>query len=428
VASLAEALFNSTSNTINQSKGGLGGLNEGFQAGIQLAQKKEQLQQQREQMEQQKGLVEAKKIAMLATKSGEIGSLPPKIRKSAIKNFLVPMGDQLGYPLGETFLTALGSDDVLDQTKTGAIASQFINAVEAQDMETIASLSGPMTQILGGDPSALAKFTMDATKTANTVRAQQATLQATQGNRQRQQENIEITKQIQATQRFTNFTKDMSKEVKSRFSAHDDKKESTRLANTELKSVMKDIRKGRKPSEISFNAASRGIAKVFNKGAMTEQDVGDFRQLSGIENLTGDKIRKWVTGGINANAAKQLLSLTERIATRLDNEGQALADSLSPQFDNAEFPGMSAIIREKSGLDAKLRSTLGGPEAPPKQVRTTDPETGARMIGQEEADRIVEKIKSAPDSLGEDILAELQRIFPGATEEQINALIKKARK
>lgn len=135
-------------------------------------------------------------------------------------------------------------------------------------------------------------------------------------------------------------------------------REAIRESYAGLQTILSDLRAGKKANSIDFNVAARGLAKAKNSGAMTDADVNDFKQLTGLEEITEDAIRKWLIGGANVDAVNALLRIAERAGTSTDRKASTLAKSFEGQFESPRFAGRADELRRRSGIDAFMEPTL----------------------------------------------------------------------
>lgn len=354
MASLAETLVTGTMKSISENTPDLG---KALIQGAQLAQKQQEIETQRQQIEVAKKQAQDAKLMKFA-QAFQTGAKieSPKSQNEYFKNFLPKLRDGMGlqevFP-DDAIRFASSSPENLSRfgKLLGMLGSGDITMPQAidafQDPSKYAQIF-PGEEHVQIEPEPLTQEQL--TQLAQAQRSQVAA--------QAQAQRFQTTQDIKATQRFTDYTKQLNQKVTQAFKPVEDSKLAIRNAYDSLIKVQNDISTGKKPSSIDFNSASRGLAKAFNSGAMSDKDVGDFRNLTGIDNITIDTINKWFTGDVNPKSVKALLNIATRSARNLDKKSNSLVDSFSTQFSTPEFAGQEEAIRRQSGIDAYAQPTL----------------------------------------------------------------------
>ncbi len=372
MASLAELMFKEASQNIRDSKLDPSAITKAFQGGAQLAQKRQQIEQQGQQIKNAKEQAGFHQLKFVTNniKDG-LTKVPKKARRSFFKNVVRPQAEKAGMKMDDAFIDSILSDDVDTDMLVQDIIG-FDSALRKGDTGAARDFAPNVLEAMNGDATKFAKYT-------SSIRNAEAMGKAREVKETRLAEQFSTGQENLATRRFTDFVGKVSTDVESRFRKIDEQKAGVRLAHKELGGIMADFKDGKVPSILSFNAASRGMAKAFNSGAMTDRDVADFRNITGIENITIDAMNKWLTGSVNQNSATQLLSLSKRIATNLDATAEREAKALTPRFTTPEFEGRAEEIRKGSGLAAKLIPTLDVEDAVKSPVT---PESSGEAVDQ----------------------------------------------
>lgn len=406
MATLAETLIQGAQAQAQRST--VGNVGEAFLGGARLAQKKQEIELQKQELGHKKELLAAKRDGEAVKEVGLYLKMSPKLRKAYSKT-MEKRAIERGAPYAPEFLQALGADlDPVD-------VSQRLDTYNAE-LEKSFALGRPTPELAnaraefaevayGGDIGKLQGLEAQEKRARITAEAQRSRLST-------QQEQFGIKERRRAVERFTDVTDRLSDDVQAKFKPLQTKKAAVREAHSGLKSMKQRLSKGEQPSSIEFNTVARGLAKAANSGAMTDQDVADFKQETGLANMAEDTIRKWVTGGVNINAVNALIKITQRRAMGLDEEAKKLGQSFVPRFTSPEFPGMDAQIRQRSGIDPFLQPTLS-------ESLKIAPETEKEIL-----DIIKTQGKSLTDVQISNMLSEQ---FPGITVEQIKDLIQRGR-
>lgn len=162
----------------------------------------------------------------------------------------------------------------------------------------------------------------------------------------------------------------LNSDVRAAFKPIEDKRSAIRTAVDSLTQVQRDIAAGKKASSIDFNVAARGLAKAFNSGAMTDEDVNDFKRLSGVEDITDANIKKYLTGGAPKEAVTALMKIAERSAANLDRQAKTVEEGFRSRL--TLFPDQKRA-EEASGLKSYGQPTL----APKAAAGSQDPTIAA---------------------------------------------------
>lgn len=357
MARLSELMFQEASKSIAESTPDVA---QALQRGAQLAIQKRELQAKQEQVQQtQMGLnikqdKSIQELISLANKHKD-----PKTKRMLLTKVLPAKVAAAG--LGEVY-----TPEVLENFSTAPEMLAQAQAVKlfyddqvARNLKTPAEAYVESNKIIQ-DPELLLKH--GASKQFMASR----NLSITEASKEKERE---LKRTELRHQKYNQVFQARSKIIEGRFKKINEKKASTRLAHSAINNVLADFKAGRKPSEIEYNAGSRAMAKVFNSGAMTDQDVADFRGLTGIENITGDAIRKWFTGGVNKEAAEQLLKLTKRVAQNIDLEAKAKFDESRSLLKVEGFtPEETAQLSTDLNFSAQLEPTLASEKKKQQQL------------------------------------------------------------
>lgn len=269
------------------------------------------------------------------------------------------------------------------------------------EAEAIAILQDP-TKFADIPPEVFTETTNQLAEAAKTKIGAQAQI----ASRQQQEDQFQRGQTATEERSFKSFVTQLGTRVRSEFKPIEDNKASVKNAYDSLNKVQADIRAGKKPSSIEFNTAARGLAKAFNSGAMTDQDVADFKNLTGIANITEDAVNKWITGNVNTQAVASLLNVARRTATNLDSRANRLAESFSDQF--ATYPDRAAEVRQRSGLSRFLQPTL--PTDTKRNIDDLNPNQARFLIQKIESNAELAQKASADYGLAvEDLVASLRR-------------------
>lgn len=350
MASIAETLIAGAQQSAEK---GIGDVAGSISTGMQIGLKIQRVQQQREQIEAQKRELMLTKVDRFsqAVERGTNIKDPPA-RNAFFKNYLPKMRDFMG-------LTEMFPDTAIQLIQSSpALQAEFVrDRILVQE----GKMNAADAVTKWSDPERIAESggTLEDFASASQFREKQEFRKELQASQQQARLATEQRRTAREEKKaFDVYASNLSKQVDTRFRKIKDQKASVRLAYDSLTKVADQIGRGEQPDEIIFNAASRGLAKAFNSGAMSDKDVEDFRRISGIENITEDAVRKWITGGVNIQKVSQLMALTKEVAKSTDVRAQEEGRALAPQFRTEQFPGRSAVLREKSGIDAILTPTL----------------------------------------------------------------------
>ena len=362
---IAEQLLGSSLQAVqNQDSGIVSGL----QSGVKLAQQVQQIQQSREQLELKKDYALAAKYNSAMNSVQTLGKIPPKARKAYIKDFLKPRLEQFGFNASDAFFNGL-QDDSFDVGKALESVNEY--GLEFKNsLQTGQPLSDRAKELMGimqpwmETGQMPTQWLREEQQQQVKLRSQELAGQARERRLEGTQQRFETRETRRGQERFTDFTKSLASEVRTKFTPIEKSKVAIRNGHSSLQKIVTDIQGGKKPSSIDFNVAARGLAKAFNSGAMSDVDVADFKNLTGIQEITEDKINKWVTGNVNTTAVGSLLGIAQRSGANLDQQAQTLAQSFRPQFQTPEFNGREKEIERVVKLDTFTTPTIPTPSAP----------------------------------------------------------------
>jgi hypothetical protein len=341
VPTIAEQIFQGEQASIESAKGDLS-------TAVQLGLKVEQAKQNRAKLEQAKLMVSQKTNDNLFKALDRISKAKTapekKFYQEQAKNAYTQAQPE-GNPRNLDLLFA--SDDLRQQS----VNAYFGSEAEAAGInpERIAFLK----QAFSGDEVGFEKAVTEQIDQANLEKRARIKAEGELAKEKRKLTQKE-------KERFTIVTSQLAKDVKSDFNKLDEQAGATRSAHDSLSDIVKGFEAGQESSkmEVLFNASGRSIAKTFNSGAMKDRDVADFKELSGLKEISAKLVRQYVTGGVSEENAVQLFALTKRIAKRIDHEKAVKAARFRDRFNIPEFEGREDELRKASGLDASLTPTL----------------------------------------------------------------------
>jgi len=361
MASIAELLIQNTAGNLAPDKGP--DIAGALKTGSEIALRREQAEAQRVELQQKQAQLQGMKLEKFveAIQKGE--KFEGKAQSNYFGKILPAYRDQLG--LSEVFPDEALNFATTDPQNRGRLATLIADVqsgtMSAQD--AIAAINDPI-KFADVDPT----FAQDILGAQKVFLGNEARQQSLQSQERRFSQGQETTQ----NQQFNTLVASLSDDVKSTFSKNNEKKESLRQTYEGLQKIKKQLESGVNTDQIEFNVVSRSLAKAYNSGALTEQDIGDFRSEQGIEGLTESGIRKWLIGGIKPKALTQLITIAERAAKSTDRETETLNKALSPRMSFSGFEGREGEIRSKSGIDAYLSPTLA-----PKGKKKTETGAGA---------------------------------------------------
>ena len=315
---------------------------QNFKAGADLAQGIQQVQMQREQLEMQKEQLEMKKDDELANSFETMSKIKsPTMRKLYAEKVL---GNKLKM---------LKREDMFSPV--------VLEAIQKGDQESLNRVINGINQVRTGQMD-YATFRSSLTNEDDFV-----TLESYEPDFLKAQEaarDFQERKLVAATSNPNGRLSDqfdrremakLNSDVRAAFKPIEERKVSIRNAYDSLSAVKKSIAEGKKASSIDFNVAARGLAKAFNSGAMTDDDVNDFKRLAGVEDIREANIKKYLTGGAPKEAVEALLRIAERSASNLDKQAQTIGEGLKSRL--SLFPDQDKALKT-SGLDAYSSPTL----------------------------------------------------------------------
>ena len=324
--------------------------------GSELALRMEQAKQNRAKLEQQKQEFELKKIESFATQIFKMDKMKdPKSQQVFQNNYLPKIAAASGmeYDKGQiSFLTTPENRAKLSYLKglaeKGEIGPKVILDIMRDPEGTLPEVGLPAAFAAGLSIGKVGESIGEGTSKFLGRQSQERA----GGFR----EDKEKQRQKEA---FDKVAREGSKRVATAFKPIKDAKDGVRIGRTSLETLLADHKAGKPLNENLFNTAARGIAKAFNKGAMTEQDVADFKELQGFIGKSEALIRKWVVGGVNIDVVKNLMKVTDITSKILDRRAGETAKEMEGSFTTTAFPGREAELRKASGIDKALAPTLG---------------------------------------------------------------------
>jgi len=406
MASIAELLITGANEQVKDAPDIQGAL----KTGSELALRKEQLLNQRAELEAKRGEIQQAKLTKFveAVQKGQ-NFKDPSAKKNYYGKFLPAYRSQLGLDdqfTDETLSFVTGSPENLARFNK-LVADVQDGSMPAQ--EALAIVSDPM-KFADVTPE-MQDDILGAQKTFLGNKAQTARL-----NQQASQ--FDTRTGMEQNQQFNTQVSQINDDVASRLKPLQEKKLAVRTAYDSLQSVAKDIGAGKKPSSIEFAVGARSLAKAFNSGAMTDQDVADFKKENGITEWTEDWVRKWLVGGANQNALAALIKTAQRSASNLDKETQTIAGGLLPRMRISGFEDRENEVRKKSGIDSYLTPTI----APKKKAADGGEELQVRGKPMAHWKRV---INAATDAAQKSKAIKQLAAEAGKTEDEIRKLLEK---
>lgn len=366
---------------------GTNNMSSNLKAGADLAQGIMAVQDRRKELELQKQQLQMQKVDKL-TSAMEVGAkIPSKSARNAyFKEYIPKMQAALGlqdFIPAETM--AMIQADPEQAKKFSLLKTMIMNdeidfngAVAKMEPEAWAMLDDKEVLQL----EAAEKFRIqqqEATKRAN----------APGGRLSDQFDRREISK--------------LNNEVRAAFKPIEDKRTSLRTAHDSLIAIQNDLKAGKKASSIDFNVAARMLAKAANSGAMTDEDVNDFKRLAGVEDMTEASIKKYLTGGAPQAAVDALMNIAIRSANNLDRQAATIQEGFKARI--SLFPDQEQAMKG-SGIDAYTQPTLGGKPAADSTASKMY-NIGGRDYTAEQVKAIVQKTPAARGAIDPKTLKEL---------------------
>jgi hypothetical protein len=382
MASVAETLIKSSLDLVSQPlKSG-----EGIAIGAQLAQNMENLKFQREQMEQQKQQLQMQKVDKLTSAMEAGAKMKSKSARNAFFKTYIPQ-----------MQAALGLKDFVPEATMAMIQA---------DPEQAKKFSLLKTKIMNGDldyNQAIAQMepeawaTLDESEVVQLEAAEKFRIQQEEQNKRAASPNSRLSEQFD--------TRELSKlnnDVRTAFKPIEDQKKALRTAYDSLNSIQADLAANKKPSSIDFNVGARMLAKAANSGAMTDDDVNDFKVLSGLEDMSEASIKKYLTGGAPAAAVSALIKIANRSAKNLDQQAATIQEGFKSRISLFQD---QAKAFEASGLKAYSKPTLGGGSA--KFTPSAEQKSKFKAMSPEKqnanAKALAEKFKMSVDQVKESL-------------------------
>lgn len=318
--------------------------------GSKIALRMEQAQKARREMEAKKQEIEMSKYSSLSEAIFKMDKIKdPSTQRLYQRNFLPKMASSLGLELDKGQLDFLSTPEnraklsfIRSEAEAGRLKPEDIQAL-MKDPENLFPEMPIPREIIGEAGEAISEGLSKFLGRQSQERAKGL-----------QDDKFEFKKKLD----FDKFVQAQSKKVTQVMGKIKDAKDGVRLGKQALSEVLAQIERGETPNETKFNAAVRGIAKAFNKGAMTERDVADFKELQGFLGKGEAFVRNWLAGGVNEKIVRNLLEVTDTTAKILDKRTAESGQQIAPSFRSSAFPDREAEVRKLSGLDQALRPTF----------------------------------------------------------------------
>lgn len=378
-ADFSELIYGTAQNVASKTGSGL---TESLKAGADLAMEAEKLQQTKATLMQQKQTLESAKFDKVAGWFNTLANMPEGGPKKAFAKDFIPRGIN-GLGLTEAFdptvLQMLQSDPTLATFIRTEIANNRMSIADLQDPDKVAQQVNAAGQFgdresfrqqLGETVVASGKDFAEAEKEAlgrqNAVRAAEA---------QAGKQDDKLDKD------FRDYAKDLNKEARTRFKDIVDTRAALRGAEAGINTIEADFKAGRKLNPNLASAISRGVAKAYNSGAMTDADVADFQKRPGFEGFTEAAVNKWLTGNVDINLVRNLKAVVKNSQATLGAKAQEVEEGLDPIF--AAYPDRREELRRLSGVDAYVNGKTAPKEGlgPSSQQKAPSQNPGMDAAG-----------------------------------------------
>jgi len=333
--------------------------------GSQIALRQEQAEQGRKKLEQQKLTIKLKQMDSFADAVFKMDKMEdPKQQRLFQTNFLPKMAAAAGIELDKGQIDFIATPEnraklayVKSLAEQGKIGPEVILDIMKNPEGTLPDVDLPEAIRQGLTVGQIGSAISEGTSKFLGRKSQERT----RGFRESKEEQRQKEK-------FDTMATETSKRVTAAFKPLMDAKDGVRIGRKALDQLLLDAKAGKTLNENLFNTAARGIAKAFNKGAMTEQDVADFKELKGFLGKGEEFTRKWIVGGVNLKVVKNLIAVTDITSKILDRRATETATQMQNSFTSTAFPGREAELRKRSGLDRALEPTLKKQEKEPASL------------------------------------------------------------
>jgi hypothetical protein len=348
MADVADLLITGAQKSISESTPDVA---KAFTQGTEIALRQEQAQQNRVRIEQQKEQIELNKYKQFSDAVFKMDKIKdPQTQRLYQNNFLPKMVSSLGLELDKGQIQFLSTPEnraklsfLRGEAEEGRLGPADVKSIMLDPENTFPDMPIPR-DIIG-------EAAQEITEGASKFLGRQAKASPALDFRKE-------TEEQKKKERFDKVVTGASKRVTAAFKPIKDAKDGVRTGRDGLEKLLAQAKAGEPMNETLFNASVRGIAKAFNKGAMTEQDVADFKELQGFAGKGEAFFRKWIAGGVNEKIVKNLIAVTDVTSKILDRRGDETGKQLAKSFKTSGFEGQENVIRERSGLDKELRPTF----------------------------------------------------------------------
>ena len=320
-----------------------GNFDRGVKTGAALAQSVENIQASRAQVEAEKQKIQMAKVDKL-TSAMEIGAKMPSrsARNAYFKNYIPKMQAALGL---QDFIPAETMAMIQADPEQAKKFSLLRNKIMNNEMDFATATNNMQPE----EWAALDDREVEQMEAAEKFRIQQ-----------QKQDSRDPSDRLWEQKQMTEM-RQLNNDVRSAFKPIEDKRVSIRTAVDSLDAINVAIKDGKKVSSIDFNVAARSLAKAFNSGAMTDEDVNDFKRLAGVEDITEANVKKYITGGAPKEAVAALMRIATRSANNLDRQAQTISKGFE---DRLVLFSDKEKASKASGLATYSSPTLGGGKAP----------------------------------------------------------------
>lgn len=355
MASLAELM---TGSALQSSQNAGQGFAEGLEQGAALALKKEQLTQKQAELDQKRNELLAAKFEKLGGFFESYAKMPEGGAKRAYGKHFIPK-----------FVTANGLQDKIDPVvlemleKDSNLATALRSGVSAGEYD-IGILLDP-ERIAREYPNLIQRYSAEEISQAIADRPEAFTTAASE-----RQKNLAQQAGQQATgeQQFRTYAAQLNDDVAARFKPIKEVQRSLDVAQDAIAQLKAAQAAGKPLNPNLANAISRGIARAYNSGAMTDKDVADFQSRPGFAGFKEAALNKWITGNVDMRLINNLEDVLTASNKALSTQADRVAEGLQARL--RAYPGREKELRAISGLDAYIKPQRSVNESPRKATTT----------------------------------------------------------
>lgn len=342
MASLSDTLISQAVGATNGGFDSLGAIKEG----MGLAQTKQQLEQQKVKGEAMREEAEIKKFNFSMSGLQKIAFAPKSYSKQMAKQFSSAM-ERANIPHDPALLEQLATDDAIriKMQRISELAPQMANDANARR-----EVMGLYTDVYEADKGmTLFLDQLDKGRRVDVAQEKSEAQVEIAGLRMEEKRTKEQTDRVLKAQDKAITL--VNKELGGKFQ---EKKSALRAVKGTF-GILKDRYKetGEVPPIVVENLAA-GLAKLAAPGALSEGDITRLTKLPGLEALTEDAFRKWLSGGVASERVNQLGFIIANSAKIAQQETQEKVNKIKKQIDpdgRIFSPEDTASIFQRSGLD-----------------------------------------------------------------------------